>query len=73
MKVSLEQAIEIHARALVRKHRDKAPCNARSYAAAREDCGDHEGYGVWLGVAAEAERILKENGAEARLSDESAG
>lgn len=60
MKISLEEAIEIHARALVRRHRDEAPANARDYASQRKRHGDSEGYDIWLGVAATAQRLLKE-------------
>jgi hypothetical protein len=72
MHVSLEQAIEIHARALVRRHREKAPCNARKYAAARHECGDNEGHDVWQGVASVATRILAESGS-AEVYEDSRG
>jgi hypothetical protein len=58
MNISLEQAIEIHARALVSKFREGAPVTARRYAAARRDCGDPGGLDVWIAVALAAERIL---------------
>jgi hypothetical protein len=71
MNISLEQAIEIHARALVNKFREGAPVTARRYAAARRDCGDPGGPEVWIAVALAAERILLQFAEEA-ASDESA-
>ncbi len=58
MHISLEQAIEIHARALVRKLCERAPLNARRYAAAKQECGDASGHEVWLAVALAAERMI---------------
>jgi hypothetical protein len=58
MNVSLEQAIEIHARALVGRVSDRAPLTARQYADAKRNCGDFEGYEVWLRVALAAEQLL---------------
>jgi hypothetical protein len=58
MEISLDEAIEIHAKALVRRHEEKAPHHARRHALNKQGCGDMEGHAVWLGVAAAAERIL---------------
>ncbi len=58
MNISLEQAIEIHARALVTRFREGGPVTARRYAAARRDCGDLGGHDVWLAVALAAEQML---------------
>ncbi|GLI95370.1 hypothetical protein [Methylocystis echinoides] len=58
MFISLEQAIEIHARALVSRCSERGPLTARRYAAARLDCGDLGGYDVWLAVALVAEQML---------------
>ncbi len=71
MNISLEQAIEIHARALVSKFREGAPVAARRYAAARRACGDLGGLDVWIAVAMAAERMLLEIAAEI-ASDEHA-
>ncbi|MCC3246273.1 hypothetical protein LG047_13245 [Methylocystis sp. WRRC1] len=60
MNISLEQAIEIHARALVQRHKGKAPSNARVYADRLNGHRDCDGCAVWLGVASAAERILDE-------------
>ncbi len=70
MNISLEQAIEIHARALISKFREGAPVAARRYAAARRDCGELGGLEVWVAVAVAAERMLIQIAAE--LAEESA-
>jgi hypothetical protein len=49
--VSLEQAIEIHAKALVSRHKHAAPVKAREHACLLKANGDHEGHDVWLRVA----------------------
>ncbi len=59
MNVSLEQAIEIHARALLRRLRRDAPANARARATQLQEMGDHEGCSVWLMVAETSERLLE--------------
>lgn len=58
MSISLEQAIEIHARVLARKHDKDGSPRARERAHALKMVGDHEGYNVWLTVAQVAEQIL---------------
>jgi len=58
MNVSLEEAIEIHARALSRRLKSDAPANARERAELLRDKGDHEGHGIWLSVAEASERLL---------------
>lgn len=68
MDITLEQAIEIHARALVAQFRVRAPVAARRYAAARHAVGDIEGYDVWHGVAVFAEQMLGLSQAEARAA-----
>jgi hypothetical protein len=61
MEVSLEQAIEIHAKVLKRVHGHRAPHKARGRASELAATDDHEGYQVWLRVAdAAAEMLLKE-------------
>jgi hypothetical protein len=60
MKVSLEEAIEIHAKVLKSWHKDTAPTKARDHAAILKQNGDHEGHAVWLRVADVAERLGKE-------------
>jgi hypothetical protein len=57
MNVSLDQAIEIHARALRYRHGKRASLLAQERA---QDCalnGDEEGQAVWLQVAAIACRL----------------
>jgi hypothetical protein len=58
MSISLEQAIEIHAHVLARKHDKDGPPRARERAYALKMVGDHEGYNIWLTVAQIAEQIL---------------
>ena len=58
MNVSLDQAIEIHAKALFRRRRANAPRWARDQAHRCQAVGDHEGHVVWLKVAATADTLL---------------
>jgi hypothetical protein len=51
MNISLEQAIEIHAKALRVSHGRKAEYYARERAAACKRQDDHEGDDVWNKVA----------------------
>ncbi|PWB83962.1 MAG: hypothetical protein C3F11_03845 [Methylocystaceae bacterium] len=60
MNISLEQAIEIHARVLMHRLDDEAPARAREQAAHLLRAGDSEGRNVWLSVADVAERLLRE-------------
>ncbi|BBU62398.1 hypothetical protein MSC49_23330 [Methylosinus sp. C49] len=60
MEISLEQAVEIHARALTRRLQRDAPGNARERAADLQTAGDSDGHSVWLRVAESAERLLSE-------------
>jgi hypothetical protein len=60
MEVSLEQAIEIHAKVLKRIHGHKAPLKARRTADERALSGDHEGCHVWLKVADAAAAMLSQ-------------
>jgi hypothetical protein len=58
LNVSLDQAIDIHARALTYRYGRTAPDRARVRG---RDCsakGDREGHVVWEKVAAIAERLL---------------
>jgi hypothetical protein len=58
MNISLEQAIEIHARVLTYRHDREAPTQARRRASDLKAAGDHEGWAVWLLVAQAAHRLL---------------
>jgi hypothetical protein len=60
MNVSLEQAIEIYAEVLKRRHKHLAPRIARDHATILKHWKDHEGHDVWCRVAETAERLLKE-------------
>jgi hypothetical protein len=60
MEVSLEQAIEIHAKALKGTHGKWAPVKARARAAQLAASGDHEGHTVWQRVAEAANAMLHE-------------
>jgi hypothetical protein len=51
LNVTLNQAIEIHAKALRRRFGDRAPLLAREKANYCSTRGDHEGHAVWLEVA----------------------
>jgi len=68
MEISLDQAVEIHARALTRRLQGDAPFNARERAADLERVGDNEGHGVWIRVAETAERLLGERPQAAEAS-----
>jgi hypothetical protein len=60
MEVSLEQAIEIHAKALKRRNGRFAPRKAREIADDYRAQGDHEGHRVWLKVGEMAEALLED-------------
>jgi hypothetical protein len=60
VSVSLNQAIEIHARVLAHRFGDRAPLHAQEKAHHCSASGDDEGHAVWLRVAAVAEMLLKE-------------
>ncbi len=60
MQISLEEAIEIHARALTHRLGEKAPFDARQRAVDLKQAGDHEGHVIWLSVAEAAEQLLRE-------------
>jgi hypothetical protein len=59
VNVSLNQAIEIHAKVLAHRFGDRAPLLAQETAHHCVASGDNEGYSVWLRVAVVAEMILK--------------
>lgn len=63
MEISLDEAVEIHARALTFRLASEAPSNARGRADDLRRVGDREGQGVWLRVATTAERLLAEEAA----------
>jgi hypothetical protein len=60
MNITLDQAIEIHARALKHRLNNKAPSYAPRRAIALKQVGDLEGHTVWILVAETAERLLIE-------------
>jgi hypothetical protein len=60
MQISLEQAVEIHARVLTHRLSREAPARARELALDLRRVGDDEGHDVWLWVADAAERLLGE-------------
>lgn len=61
VNVSLNQAIEIHAKVLAHRFGDRAPLLPQEKAHNCSTSGDNEGHAVWLRVAAVAEMILKED------------
>ena len=62
MEVTLEQAIEMHAKALKWRSGRDAPLKARTIAQELAEAGDNEGHKVWLKVGDIAEALLKEDG-----------
>jgi hypothetical protein len=60
VNMSLNQAIEIHAKVLAHGFGDRAPLLAQERAHHCWALGDREGHAVWLRVAAVAEMLLKE-------------
>ncbi|MGB7972934.1 MAG: hypothetical protein WCF81_01000 [Roseiarcus sp.] len=58
MNVSLDQAIEIHAKVLRHRFGDRAPLLAYQKAENLSASGDQEGEIVWLRVAAVAKTLL---------------
>ncbi len=62
MEVSLDQAIEIHAKVLKRRDGRLAPGKAREIARQLASSGDQDGHRVWLRVGEMTEALLRENG-----------
>jgi hypothetical protein len=60
LRVSLDQAIEIHAKALKYRFGHEAPFLARQWGEGCYASGDPEGHVVWERVAVEAEALLRE-------------
>ena len=71
MRVSLNQAIEIHAKALKNRFGPRAPSSARQKAHHCSLSGDHEGNVVWRRVAIEAEALLRTGHATGEKSSRS--
>jgi hypothetical protein len=59
LRVSLKQAIEIHAKVLKYRFAGRAPELAREKAQSCSASNDHEGHRVWLEVAEVAESLLR--------------
>ena len=59
MRVSLEQAIVIHAKVLKYRFGRHAPESARAKAQSCAAANDHDGHRVWLKVAEAAESLLR--------------
>jgi hypothetical protein len=59
LRVSLKQAIEIHAKVLKYRFGRLAPEMAREKALSCSASNDHEGHRVWLEVAEVAESLLR--------------
>ena len=64
LRVSLKQAIEIHAKVLKYRFGQLAPERAREKAQTCSASNDHEGRRVWLEVAKTADLLLREGEAE---------
>jgi hypothetical protein len=58
MNVSLDQAIEIHAKVLKHRTGDRAPHLASEKASRCALAGDHHGHVIWSRVAVTAEALL---------------
>ncbi len=69
MEVSLEEAIEIHARVLRSWHNGAASEIARDHAVLLSRNGDQDGHDVWLRVAEITEQLRSD---EERLTSEGA-
>jgi hypothetical protein len=68
MDVSLEQAVEIHARVLTHRLDRDAPAKARERALDLRHAGDDEGHDIWQRVADIAERLLDDEGRRAEAT-----
>ncbi|WP_294540871.1 hypothetical protein [uncultured Rhodoblastus sp.] len=62
MEVSLEQAIEIHARVLKKRAGAHAARKARERAEQLARAGDHEGHLVWIRVFETVETLIRQEG-----------
>jgi hypothetical protein len=60
LQVSLDEAVEIHAKVLKYRYGRNAPFQARLKARHCATTGDREGHSVWEKVAATAEQFLIE-------------
>ena len=60
MYISLDQAIEIHAKVLLYRRGKLAERHASDAAKSCERTGDKDGHDIWLKVAREATRIREE-------------
>ena len=70
MNVSLDQAIEIHAKVLEHRTGYRAPGMAREKAHRCAVAGDHEGHVVWSRVAATADGLLTAEGTRGKPANE---
>jgi hypothetical protein len=73
MNVSLNQAIDIHAKALKHRSGNRAPHVARDKARHCAASGDNDGQTVWLKVAASAETLLADGKAQLLTAETLAG
>jgi hypothetical protein len=62
MEVSLDQAIEIHARVLKKRSGPHASRKAREKAEQLAQAGDHEGHLVWIRVGETVETLIRQEG-----------
>ena len=70
MNVSLDQAIEMHAKALTHRNGYRASGLAREKAHRCASAGDHEGHVVWSRVAATADALLTVDGMRGKPANE---
>ncbi len=59
VNVSLQEAIEIHAKALARRYGCNASASAREHALRLKSSGDGEGHDVWMEVARIVEAVVE--------------
>lgn len=62
MQVSLDQAIEIHAKVLKYREGRRAPGKARERAEQLALAGDREGHVVWMRVSETIETLIRQEG-----------
>jgi hypothetical protein len=62
MEVSLDQAIEIHARVLKKRSGARAPGKAREKAEQLARGGDREGQLIWIRVGEKVETLIRQEG-----------
>jgi hypothetical protein len=68
MNITLDQAVEMHAKALKYRAGVRAPAIARDRARRCVAAGDQGGYDIWQNVASQAEALLASDAAIAEAA-----